>query len=504
MSVAAPYWPQKYRAEREACGRELTAELLDISDDIDDPVIKLQFLRGALDGQGSYEQRVQRVPFGPIRRALFRLHGLRALAPALANADVESQEIVHYRMLAARTRVRRLLGGVAVVGALLVMPVLTVGLAWQWSSSAAQRTVVAAPSAPAPAPAQIAVSAAAPRESASAPAIQPVVLETPVMPAPPPVAEFLAEESESLALTPSTIFEADRGKGWEVYSNGLRIETSSTVSGKARTYRVADRNGAVRPERYTLPVGILFHTSESDLWAIEPKNQGRLRESSAQVLNYVQQAKSYNYLIDRFGRVYRVVADETVAKHAGNAVWGQGDDVYLDLNAAFIGISFESRWQAPEGESPEGRALPITRAQLIAGRNLTNYLRQRFGIAPEMCVTHGLTSVSPRSFLIGYHRDWATGFPFAAFGLPDQYDKPPASVLLFGFTYDQDYVRAVGKLSPGLITAERMLMKEAQARGITLDAVRQERRARYETLRAQLTGRPAAKKRAPIQQVAVK
>jgi hypothetical protein len=501
MSVAAPYWPQKYRAERGACGRELTAELLDISDDIDDPVIKLQFLRGALDGQDGYEQRVQRVPFGPIRRALFRLHGLRALAPALANADVESQEIVHYRMLAARTRVRRLLGGAAIVGALFTMPLLTVGLAWQWSSSTAPATVAAASSAPAPAP--LAVAAAVPQASPPAPAIQPVVLETPILSAPASVAEFLPEDS--LALTPSTLFEADRGEDWEIYSNGLRIETALTVSGKARSYRVVDRNGGVRPTRYTQPVGILFHTSESDLWAIEPKNQGRLRQSSAEVLKYVRREKSYNYLIDRFGRVYRVVADETVARHAGNAVWAQGDDVYLDLNAAFIGVSFESRWQAPEGESPEGRALPITRAQLSAGRNLTNYLRQRFAIAPEMCVTHGLTSVSPRSFLIGYHRDWATGFPFAAFGLPDQYAQPPASVVLFGFTYDQDYMRAVGRLSPGLIIAERMLMTEAQGRGITLDALRQERHARYEALRAQLTGRPAAKKRAPIQQqVAVK
>lgn len=500
MSVAAPYWPQKYRAEREACGRELTAELLEISDDIDDPVIKLQFLRGALDGQNGYELRVQRVPFGPMRRALFRLHGLRALAPALANADVESQEIVHYRMLAARTRVRRLLGGVAIVGALLVMPLLTVGLAWQWSSSTAQQTMAAAPSAPAPA--RVAGPAAIPQAAPPpAPAIQPVVLENPVMPA--PVAESLSAE-DSLAPTPSTIFEADKGKGWEVYSNGLRIETARTVSGKPRRYRIADRNGGFRPNRYTQPVGILFHTSESDLWEIEPQNQRQLRQSSAQVLNYVLQSESYNYLIDRFGRVYRVVSDETIAKHAGNAVWARGDDVYLDLNAAFIGVSFESRWQAPGGESPEGRALPITRAQLIAGRNLTNYLRQRFDIAPEMCVTHGLTSVSPRSFLIGYHRDWATGFPFEAFGLPDQYEQPPASVVLFGFTHDQDYIRAVGKLSPGLITAERMLMREAQDRGMTLDAVRQERRARYETLRALLTGKPAAKKRAPIQQVAVK
>lgn len=276
------------------------------------------------------------------------------------------------------------------------------------------------------------------------------------------------------------------------------------MQGPARRYRIADRQRGFKATVYNQPVGILFHTSESDLWPLEANYEGRLRQSSTELIKYVQRSKAYNYLIDRFGRVYRVVADETRASHAGHSVWAQGDDVYLDLNAAFIGISFESRWQGTQGESPEGRALPITRAQLIAGRNLTNYLRQRFTIAPEMCVTHGLTSVAPRQFLIGYHRDWAAGFPFAAFGLPDQYAQPPAAVTVFGFGHDDDFLRAVGKLSPGLITAERMLTTEAQNRGITLDALRQERRALYQKWRAQLRGKSAVASQAPLQKVAVK
>ena len=167
-------------------------------------------------------------------------------------------------------------------------------------------------------------------------------------------------------------------------------------------------------DRYSKPVGILFHTSESDLWPLEADFEQQLRRGTAGLLRYVQKQQAYNYLIDRFGRVYRIVDDESRANHAGHAVWARNDEVYLDLNSAFLGVSFESRWEG-------GRTLPITRAQLIAGRNLTHYLRQRFAIAPEMCVTHGLTSVSPRQGLIGYHRDWARGFPFEAFGLPDLY-----------------------------------------------------------------------------------
>ena len=74
---------------------------------------------------------------------------------------------------------------------------------------------------------------------------------------------------------------------------------------------------------------------------------------------------------------------------------------------------------------------------------------------------------------------------------------------MFGFVHDDDYLRVVGKLSPGLVTAEQMLRTEAQNRGITVDALRQERRARYQTLRAQLIGKRAVQQ-APIQQVAVK
>jgi len=494
MSLVSPYWPEKYRGEREGCGPELGTQLLEISDDIDDPVIKLKFLRGAIDRQSQYERRIHRLPCPPIRRALYRLHGLRALAPALANADPESQEIVYHRMLAARSKVHRLAGSI-VCGSLVIMPLLLLGWSWWPDSSsepAAPATVLASvaaaprPAAPALPPPTLMIAAATP------PAVQEVAYAPRS-----PVAEPLVPES--LGQTPTTVFLADRGSDWEMYSNGLRVETKFVVDGPRRRYRIADRQQGFKPTFYNQPVGILFHTSESDLWPLEANYGSRLRQSSTELLKYVQRSKAYNYLIDRFGRVYRIVADETRANHAGHSVWAQGDDVYLDLNAAFIGVSFESRWQASEGESQEGRALPITNAQLVAGRNLTNYLRQRYAIAPD-----GLTSISPRQFLIGYHRDWATGFPFAAFGLPDQYAQPPAAVTVLGFGHDDDFLRAVGKLNPGLITAERMLTEEARVRGISPDALRQERRAVYQKWRAQQRGKSSVASEAPIRQVAVK
>jgi hypothetical protein len=293
-------------------------------------------------------------------------------------------------------------------------------------------------------------------------------------------------------MQPSTIWLADRGADWELYSNGLRIETAFAVKADPRSYRVHDRTGVLQKTTYARPVGVLFHTSESDLWPLEADYGKELRRSSTALLRYVRSTRAYNYVIDRFGRVYRVVDDETRASHAGHSVWAHGDEVYLDLNSAFLGVSFESRWEG-------GRTLPITRAQLVAGRNLTNYLRQRFAIAPEMCVTHGLTSVSPKQHLIGYHRDWARGFPFAAFGLPDLYAQPPPSVTLFGFGYDDNYLRTVGRWA-GLIAADRVLANEAQEKSISVSVLRAERRAAYQHWVKQLRGKNAGAVEIPAQQ----
>jgi hypothetical protein len=299
-------------------------------------------------------------------------------------------------------------------------------------------------------------------------------------------------EADTLGVQPSTIWLADRGPDWELYSNGLRIETAFTVQGDPRSYRVHNRKGVLQKTVYTRPVGILFHTSESDLWPLEADYDKQIRRSSTGLLRYVRNTRAYNYVIDRFGRVYRVVDDETRASHAGHGVWAHGDEVYLDLNSAFLGVSFESRWEG-------GRTLPITRAQLIAGRNLTNYLRQRFAIAPEMCVTHGLTSVAPRQHLIGYHRDWARGFPFEAFGLPDLYAQPPPSMTLFGFSYDDEYLRAVGVWT-GLTAADEALEREAKERSMPVTALRAERRAAYQLWVNQLRGQNAGAVEIPAQQ----
>jgi hypothetical protein len=136
-------------------------------------------------------------------------------------------------------------------------------------------------------------------------------------------------------------------------------------------------------------------------------------------------------------------------------------------------VSFETRWEG-------GRALPITRAQFEAGRRLTDYLRDKWSIEAEMCVTHGLTSVNPRKHLIGHHVDWARGFPFEAFGLPDQYRRASPAVALFGFGYDERFLAVMGEPWPGVAEAERQLQADAAAAGRATDDLRRERARTYD------------------------
>lgn len=477
MTAAARGSPtERYRRERPPVSRECGEELTRITDDIDDPVVKLRYLQSALNKEGDKSALVQLVPIPPARRAWYRLKGLQAL-----DAVVGADAVVANRTLAARKTARRVVVGTT-AAALLFVPVLVAVIAWQinkWSSlepepmastvgSSTEANATAISSVTAP----LAATPMLPTEPAQ---------ETPVNQ--PLVAEPLA--AEDLGIVPSMLWLADRGPDWELYSNGLRIETAYTVKGAPRDYRVQSLDGKLLPTKHSRPIGILFHTSESDLWPLEPNYEKEVRQGSEALLRFVKREQAYNYMIDRFGRVYRVVDDESRANHAGHGVWSRGDEVYLDLNSAFLGVSFESRWEG-------GRTLPITRAQLIAGRNLTHYLRQRFSIAPEMCVTHGLASVSPKRGLIGYHLDWARGFPFEAFGLPDLYSQPPPSVALFGFNYDSEFLRTVGERWPGLVAAEKQLATEAREREISLDDLRRERQAQYRRWRAALPSPAAA------------
>jgi hypothetical protein len=415
--------------------REYEAALDTICSHMRDPVAKLRFIRESLAHYDTLKRRVGWVPSALFRRRLYVWLAIERFRPVLLSGGLPPT---------ARRRIRRslLLGRAlvasAALGALGLVATIAMGVLILIPSTAA-RTV--APSAASPAARR---------------------LELPPSPALP----------EPKAPAPAAVWLVEKGANYEQYSNGLRIDTEFSVCSEPRRFRVFEQDG-MRPEVYEAPVGILFHTSESDVWPMEESYNENLRDSSRRLLHFLKSNQVYNYLIDRFGRVYRVVDDACKANHAGYSIWQAAGRYYLSLNNAFLGVCFETRWEG-------GKALPITAAQFTAGRSLTDCLRQRFGIPPEMCVGHGLTSVNPKKHLIGHHVDWARGFPFESFGLPDQYRVQPPSVAFFGFGYDDAFLSVMDEPWPGVRSAEQGLLREAQQRGVSIDQVRRERQAVYD------------------------
>jgi hypothetical protein len=406
-------------------GDEFVRALESATRGISDPAAKLRFIRGSLDKYHRRDRLVQLIPVPGLRGLLYRWLSLEGILAA--------PELVERRLRFSLLAIRAAAAGIA--GLALV---LAVGAALKLA-----RPAVAAQPPPEPAP------------SATLPAVA-----QPLAPLP-------------AGLSPAAVWQVERGDGYELYSNGLRIETSWQVTGDGRRYRVFDAAGGMGAEVRSKPAGLLFHTTESDIWPLEAEYNEKLRDSSERLLRYLQRKRTYHYLIDRFGRVFRVVAEEAKANHAGHSIWEDAGRVYLNLNHAFLGVSFESRWGG-------GRSLPITEAQLLAGRSLTDYLRRRYEIPAEMCVAHGLTSVNPNQHRIGHHLDWSRGFPWAAFGLPDQYAREAPSVARFGFGYDDDFLKVLPEPWPGVRAAERRLAQEAVQAGSSLEALRRERRKLYD------------------------
>jgi hypothetical protein len=408
------------------------------SSGIADPVEKLRFLRRSLERYESVDQKLQAVPGGPLRWLAYRFTRVDAARPLFSANPNGALDAKTRTGTPLPRRARRTVNVAAVI-------------------------LVAA--------AGIAL-AAYPRSRATGPAasVAPTTA-APVAAALPPVAESLPDERRGVA--PERIWLVDSGTNFEVYSNGLRIDTGYAVAGEPRRYRVFDVERGMEGEIQDRPIGIVFHTSESDIWPLEESFNVKLRDSSQNLLHYLRRNRVYHYLIDRFGQVFRVVEEQTKANHAGMSVWNVGSRVYLNLNGPTIGVSFETRWEG-------GRALPITRAQFEAGRTLTDYLRDKWSIEADMCMTHGLASVNSKKHLIGHHLDWARGFPFEAFGLPNHYLRPSPAVALFGFGYDEQFISVMGEPWSGVGEAERRLAEDALAAGRAVSDVREERSGTYD------------------------
>ena len=231
------------------------------------------------------------------------------------------------------------------------------------------------------------------------------------------------------------VWPVEKTRDFETYSNGLRIENQYAVSQRPHTYvafSTADPEGTTGEKR-TDPAGIVYHTTESVQAPFESSENNLLKRVGESLIDYVRRRRCYNFLIDRFGRVFRIVNESDAAYHAGHSVWADDRYFYVNLNDSFLGIAFEARTGAGETVTSAGEA------QVRAAAMLTEMLRSRYKILGKNCVTHAQVSVNPSNMQIGYHVDWGSSFPFERMGLPDNYATPSPAVGLFGFAFDANF-----------------------------------------------------------------
>jgi N-acetylmuramoyl-L-alanine amidase-like protein len=289
-----------------------------------------------------------------------------------------------------------------------------------------------------------------------------------------------------LVIAPANVWLVEAAQHFDLYSNGLRVENQFSTSSQPRRYVAYRRNqlSASATERRDDPSGIVFHTTESHIAPFEEDHNQVLRRDGEGMLEYVSRRRSYHFVIDRFGRVFRIVRESDSANHAGNSVWADQNWIYVNLNQSFFGIAFEAQ-SSPDGETP-----PVNAAQVHAARILTEMLRARYHIAGANCVAHAQVSINPANRRAGYHTDWAANLPFQELGLGNNYQYPLPSVTLFGFRVDEALAAAGGApLAQGLQAAEDSIREEAARRGLDPDRYRQALQRKY----TETVGMPRAK-----------
>jgi hypothetical protein len=298
----------------------------------------------------------------------------------------------------------------------------------------------------------------------------------------PPVSETPSPKPEA-APAAAGIWKIEEAGGCDSYSNGLRIENRYLAPNYRRAYRVYPPNlhSEPAPELYSKPAGIVFHTTESPQAPFDADYNGTLRQIGRETLEFTRRHHLYHFMIDRFGRVFRVVPESDTAFHAGQSVWADGNGVYLGLNDSFLGVSFEAETR----DISEGNYL--SQAQIQSGRLLVQMLIDKYSLPPSNCITHSQVSVNAENMRIGNHTDGAGDFPFQQLGLPDNYTLPLPSVCLFGFDYDALYLKSTGfRLWRGLLLADEQVRQQAMERGMTIGQFKKVLRGEYKRITAAL------------------
>ena len=304
-------------------------------------------------------------------------------------------------------------------------------------------------------------------------------LRASVTAAPAPVRRVTAT-AEPGGRRPAEVWLVEKSGDSETYSNGLRIDNRFLAAAHARSYLAFPAGGGAAVKR-TEPAGIAFHTTETRQAPFEASENGVLRRIGESLLAYVQRRQAYNFVIDRFGRVFRVVPEKEAANHSGYSTWADESWLYVNLNESFLAISFETVSPAAEEDAS------LSPAQTRSAATLVEMLRTHYAIPASNCVTHAQISVNPNNMLVGLHVDWASGFPFEAIGLPDNYATALPSLWAYGFDYDPNFtLRAGDRMKQGIEGAEGIVEQKAAAAGLRPAQYKNTLRRRYRAMLAEV------------------
>lgn len=285
-----------------------------------------------------------------------------------------------------------------------------------------------------------------------------------------PSASVIAVQAFLPDYRPEKVWLVEQTSEYERYSNGGRILRRYETENHPRFYLRYPRDwtaGSAEPVEGSEPVGIIYHSSESDIVPFTADNSASIQARTNGLIEYIRARRSYNYLIDRFGEIYRIVRDDHAAHHAGHSLWADEENLYVGLNESFIGICFEST------SASGGLDEQLTEAQLTSGRALTAILRSKYHLSDANCTTHGLVSIDPARGTIAHHHDWVRNFPFAAFSLSDKYRLAPVSVARYGFGTDEEVLAKLGgRVWEGAAAGEAELRQRAEAEHLTAEEIR--------------------------------
>ena len=254
-------------------GGELERAIGSVSRGITDPVAKLRYIRRSLAECQAADRHLRAVPSPWLRRVLYRILSIAGLRHAF---DTRS---LGYRVAGDAAGGRLLvLSRISVAAAALLMAMGLVAVAYRASRPAARPVEASVPSPPAGSPGRPTPGRTCPRRRAW-----------------PRARCGWWRRARASSSTATACASTPRSRS----GDRPGATASSRADGSLRRGRLRG------PRRHPVP-----HVGERRLAARRAAFNENLRTAASDLLRYVQRNRLYHYLIDRFGRVFRVV-DET-------------------------------------------------------------------------------------------------------------------------------------------------------------------------------------------------